>query len=61
MKSIFQRAINVCTIFAGIVAVVGFVEAKSITERLFLTGVPLAIVAGMNYIFFGKLTLWHKD
>ncbi len=36
-------------------------NADAITSFLIFLGFGLAPVAGLNYILFGKLTLWHKD
>ena len=35
--------------------------SEAITTFLLFLGVGLVAVGALNYIFFGKLTLWHRD
>jgi hypothetical protein len=45
-------------IFVDLAIVVGlFGEKEGAKVCIFL----LALIGGLNYVFFGKLTLWNKD
>ena len=68
MKSILKRLFNVITILAMLwvtyVLLVGYdgLFTDDVTIMQLIRGLlVLLIVSITNYIFFGKLSLWHKN
>ncbi len=37
------------------------IDSKAVETFLLFLTIGLAVVGALNYILFGKLTLWHKD
>ena len=61
--NIAKRALNVFLLLMVLVFAIGIVE--SIQEKHFDDGliIPLcgfALIVAVNYVFFGKVTLWNK-
>jgi hypothetical protein len=73
MKPILKRLLNVITILASLWVVVvmflfiliesagNWVSYHHIIRQLIMGLLALLIVSSANYIFFGKLSLWHKN
>lgn len=64
MKKVAKRALNLLPIWA----IVGFadwiydlVSEKKSNDSLYLVMGILAVTLAINYVFFGRLTLWHKQ
>ena len=66
MKDIAKRLLNVATVvlvaFFMLVTIItideGFTRAHSMPNLGFIV-LGIAAIAATNYIFFGKITLWH--
>ena len=72
MKNMLKRLMNVLTISTVVVVYIIVGEYKQsrlvpmavgeiILGVVVVTSITLTIILAVNYIFFGKLTLWHKD
>jgi len=67
MKTILMRALNLLTILAGITWMVWLYDVATKTfknvpdDELYVGGVLIIAIAALNYVLFGKLTVWHKQ
>lgn len=66
MGSMLKRTMNVLLVLVLAFCVpILFTGSKTDTEAvktfLLFLGFGVAAVGAVNYIFFGKLTLWHRD
>lgn len=64
MKKVVMRALNLSPIWA----LVGFadwiydlISGKQSNDSLYLVLGILAVTLAINYVFFGRLTLWHNQ
>ena len=63
MKNIFKRLMNFSLIiFTGIGVSLAYAEFKEefLIEWIIGIGIFFGIMGGLNYVFFGKFTLWNK-
>lgn len=62
MISMLKRTMNVLLVLVlAFCAPLLFMGNKATETFLIFLAAGLAAVGALNYIFFGKLTLWHKD
>jgi len=63
MKNIFKRFMNFIFIISVCIGLVGRYEQKELYLLEWIIGifVFLGLFGGLNYVFFGKFQIWHKD
>lgn len=59
MKKIFQRLLNLITVLTVSAAVLSLFGKEIVLAGLWL-GFGFFIVLTLNYVCFGKVSLWHK-
>lgn len=59
MKKIFQRFINLISIFSVVIALM-LMENKGFKDGMTALLVGLVIVLMINYVCLGVITVWHK-
>lgn len=61
MKKILQRILNVITLMAVVTGVtMSFGNGSTIKDGIGMLFIGLCFVLVLNYIFFGKITIWNK-
>ena len=62
MKSLMQRAVNVLAIFFfAFASYLPFAASRNPIEVFAgAMAIGIALILALNYIFFGKATLWNK-
>lgn len=68
MKNIFKRLMNFLLIlftFIGIIILSKGFDKNFILEKVLIAwsigmGIFFGVMGGLNYVFFGKFTLWNK-
>ena len=64
MKKVAMRALNLLPIWAIVVIsdwIYGLVSEEKSNDSLYLGLGILAFTLAINYVFFGRLILWHKQ
>ena len=65
VKRLLNVVVVLCTLFAAFLGLIVIFGAVANWSEFVISGVApvvvvYAVVAGLNYILYGKVTLWHK-
>lgn len=65
VKRLLNVAVILCTllsVFLALVVIIGGVSnwVEFVSSNIFPIIIAYAVVVGLNYILYGRLTLWHK-